>query len=184
MLAMVLGLTGELFAGTKKIKNNTDLSDYVTDGTFSDDIKFEKDNKTLFIDGNVNDVTLAGEIHVKAGKAGNTIEAESDFAGTVSLSADNEYNQNITLRGGTIAIIGSGKLGNVALDVLPQEPPDFSHSLICAWQKDEAWLNGRMIINPHSAFFSKRAFCEMRQNAALNAKRIIDGEEPLNIIRR
>ena len=78
----------------------------------------------------------------------------------------------------------SGKLGNVALDVLPQEPPDFSHSLICAWQKDEAWLNGRMIINPHSAFFSKRAFCEMRQNAALNAKRIIDGEEPLNIIRR
>ena len=68
MLAMVLGLTGELFAGTKKIKNNTDLSDYVTDGTFSDDIKFEKDNKTLFIDGNVNDVTLAGEIHVKAGK--------------------------------------------------------------------------------------------------------------------
>ena len=56
--------------------------------------------------------TLAGEIHVKSGRNGNTIEAESDFTGTVSLSADNEYNQDITLRGGTIAIIGSGKLGN------------------------------------------------------------------------
>ena len=40
----------------------------VQDGTFSDDIKFEKDNKTLFIDGSVNDVTLAGEIHVKDGR--------------------------------------------------------------------------------------------------------------------
>ncbi|MDC1406212.1 autotransporter-associated beta strand repeat-containing protein [Akkermansiaceae bacterium] len=112
MLVMVLGLPGELFAGTKKVKNDTDLSDYVTNGTFSDDIKFDKDNKTLFIDGDVSNVTLAGEIHVKDNKTGNKIEAESDFTGTVSLSADNEYNQDITLRGGTIAIIGSGRLGN------------------------------------------------------------------------
>ncbi|MDB4055823.1 autotransporter-associated beta strand repeat-containing protein, partial [Akkermansiaceae bacterium] len=110
---MVLGLTGELFAGTKKVKSDTDLSSLgATSGTFSDSIKFDRDNKTLFIDGNVTDVTLAGEIHVKDNKTGNTIEAESDFTGTVSLSADNEYNQDITLRGGTIAIIGSGRLGN------------------------------------------------------------------------
>jgi D-3-phosphoglycerate dehydrogenase len=78
----------------------------------------------------------------------------------------------------------SGKLGNVALDVLPEEPPNFGHSLIRSWQGDESWLSGRFIINPHSAFFSQRAFREMRENAALNAKRILDGEEPLNIIKR
>ena len=38
--------------------------------------------------------------------------------------------------------------------------------------------------NPHSAFFSQRAFQEMRENAALNVKRILDGQEPLNIIKR
>ncbi len=78
----------------------------------------------------------------------------------------------------------SGRLGNVALDVLPEEPPSFKHSLIRSWQEDEPWLSGRFIINPHSAFFSQRAFREMRQNAALNVKRILDGEEPLNIINR
>ena len=78
----------------------------------------------------------------------------------------------------------SGKLSNVALDVLPHEPPDFSHPLLRAWQLDEEWLDGRFIVNPHSAFYSQRAFREMRENAALNAKRILDGEEPLNIITR
>ena len=78
----------------------------------------------------------------------------------------------------------SGQLGNVALDVLPEEPPQFTHSLIRSWQADESWLGGRFIINPHSAFFSQRAFREMRENAALNVKRILDGEEPLNIIKR
>jgi len=78
----------------------------------------------------------------------------------------------------------SGQLGNVALDVLPEEPPQFTHSLIRSWQDDESWLSGRLIINPHSAFFSQRAFREMRENAALNVKRILDGQEPLNIIKR
>ena len=78
----------------------------------------------------------------------------------------------------------SGQFGNVALDVLPEEPPQFTHSLIRSWQDDESWLGGRFIINPHSAFFSQRAFREMRENAALNVKRILDGQEPLNIIKR
>ncbi|HIE85054.1 MAG TPA: C-terminal binding protein, partial [Dehalococcoidia bacterium] len=80
--------------------------------------------------------------------------------------------------------LSSGQLGNVALDVLPEEPPQFTHSLIRSWQDDESWLSGRLIINPHSAFFSQRAFREMRENAALNVKRILDGQEPLNIIKR
>jgi D-3-phosphoglycerate dehydrogenase len=58
----------------------------------------------------------------------------------------------------------SGHLTSVALDVLPDEPPR-DHSLIRAWRDDENWLRGRLIINPHAAFYSERAFYEMRYKA-------------------
>ena len=88
----VVALPNALYGKERKIKSDTDLSSLgATSGTFSDSIKFDKNGNTLFIDGDVNDVTLAGEIHVKSGRNGNTIEAESDFTGTVSLSADNDF---------------------------------------------------------------------------------------------
>lgn len=74
-----------------------------------------------------------------------------------------------------------GHLAAVALDVLPQEPP-VPGKLINAWRKDEEWLQGRLLINPHSAYFSSTSYYEMRSKAALNAKRIVDGLEPYNII--
>ena len=76
----------------------------------------------------------------------------------------------------------SGHMRCAALDVLPDEPPSMDHELIQAWHKRESWLDGRFIINPHSAYFSDRAYFEMRQKAALNAKRILEGETPFNII--
>lgn len=114
MLVMVLGLTGELFAGTKKISKNKDLGSF-TDPveTFTDSIKFERNGKTLFIDSDVDDVTLAGVIYPKNSKVTDmTIEAESDFDGIVSLTANNPYQGNIILRGGTVELAGSGKLGS------------------------------------------------------------------------
>ena len=57
-------------------------------------------------------------------------------------------------------------LSAVGLDVLPDEPPDFGHPLICAWRADEPWIRGRLIINPHSAYFSDDAWYEMRFKAA------------------
>lgn len=93
-----------------------------------------------------------------------------------------------TARGGIIKDIDafyealkSGKLSNVALDVIPHEPPKDS-LLINAWRKREEWLDGRFILNPHTAYYSDKAYFEMRQKAALNAKRIIDGEIPYNIV--
>lgn len=74
-----------------------------------------------------------------------------------------------------------GELMNVALDVLPQEPPSRS-PLLDAWRDREAWLEGRLIINPHTAYYSTKAYYEMRQKAASNAKRIVEGEIPLNIV--
>lgn len=69
----------------------------------------------------------------------------------------------------------SGHLNCVNLDVLPSEPPK-NGLMIDAWKAKESWLDGRFIINPHSAFYSDKAYFEMRQKAALNAKRVLDGK--------
>ena len=67
------------------------------------------------------------------------------------------------------------------LDVLPVEPPGES-KLLTAWKNREKWLDGRFIINPHVAYFSVEAYAEMRRKAAENAKRILDGKKPFNIV--
>lgn len=76
----------------------------------------------------------------------------------------------------------SNHLHSVGLDVLPEEPPK-DNPLINAWKNRELWLNGRLFINPHTAYYSKQAYVEMRQKAALNALRILKGEKLLNEIR-
>ena len=50
------------------------------------------------------------------------------------------------------------------------------------WRNREKWLNGRLIINPHTAYYSISAYKEMRTKAASNALRIISGMKPFNII--
>lgn len=47
-----------------------------------------------------------------------------------------------------------GPLGGAALDVLPVEPADSAHPLIAAYMAREAWLDGRLILTPHAAFYS------------------------------
>jgi C-terminal binding protein len=75
----------------------------------------------------------------------------------------------------------SGKLSAVALDVLADEPP-ISSKLIDSWRDRNNKLSHRIIINPHTSYYSKESFTEMRVEAAKNAKRILDGIQPLNII--
>jgi phosphoglycerate dehydrogenase-like enzyme len=69
----------------------------------------------------------------------------------------------------------------VALDVLPNEPPVES-KLLTAWRNREAWLDGRLLINPHTAYFSQEAYVEMRRKAAQNALRILRGQPPFNLV--
>lgn len=93
-----------------------------------------------------------------------------------------------TARGGIIKDIDlffeplkNGILSNLALDVIPQEPP-LNGLLIDAWRKRELWLDGRFILNPHTAYYSGKAYSEMREKAASNALRILKGEIPYNIV--
>ncbi len=63
----------------------------------------------------------------------------------------------------------SRRLASAAVDVLASEPPA-DHSLLRAWREDAPWLRGRLIINPHVAWYSKDAWHEMRYKAAETAR--------------
>jgi D-3-phosphoglycerate dehydrogenase len=81
-----------------------------------------------------------------------------------------------TARGGIFAdldcledALRSDHLASAALDVLPDEPPQ-DHQLIRAWREDALWVRGRLIITPHTAFYSERGLYEMRYKAAETAR--------------
>lgn len=57
----------------------------------------------------------------------------------------------------------SGRLCAAGLDVLPTEPVDRGHSLIAAWLAREAWLEGRLILSPHAAFYTPESLADMRR---------------------
>jgi len=59
----------------------------------------------------------------------------------------------------------SGKLCAAGLDVLPVEPLDRSHPLIKAWTEREDWLEGRLVITPHAAFYSPESLRDIRSFA-------------------
>jgi phosphoglycerate dehydrogenase-like enzyme len=82
-----------------------------------------------------------------------------------------------TARGGVVDLdaveraLRADRLVGAALDVLPVEPLDRSHPLIAAWTRREPWLEGRLIITPHAAFFTPESLSDMRR---LSAQAIFD----------
>jgi lactate dehydrogenase-like 2-hydroxyacid dehydrogenase len=63
----------------------------------------------------------------------------------------------------------SGRLLAVGLDVLPKEPGQAEDPLVAAWQKNEPWIRGRVLINPHAAFYSPDSYVDQRTKGALTA---------------
>lgn len=80
-----------------------------------------------------------------------------------------------TARGGVTDLgavergLRSGKICAAGLDVMPQEPLDRSHPLIAAWGKSENWLEGRLILTPHAAFYTPESLQDMRRLSMLTA---------------
>ena len=71
-----------------------------------------------------------------------------------------------------------GILAGAALDVLPEEPiqEDNVHSLIGAYRKKEEWLQGRMVLTCHTAFYSPQSFVDIRVKSAETMRNVlIDG---------
>jgi phosphoglycerate dehydrogenase-like enzyme len=59
------------------------------------------------------------------------------------------------------------------LDVLPEEPANPQARLIAAWQRNEAWLRHRLLVTPHSAFFTPESMRDNRGFAARTAARYL-----------
>jgi D-3-phosphoglycerate dehydrogenase len=70
-----------------------------------------------------------------------------------------------TARGGLVDLdalaqaLDDGRLAGVALDVLPQEPPQWGHPLL---------THPRALLTPHVGWYSEEAEAELRRKAAQN----------------
>ncbi len=68
--------------------------------------------------------------------------------------------------------LDSGRLYAAGLDVFEREPLD----------DDRLRGHPRVLLSPHSAFYSKEGFVELRTKTAEEVARILDGEAPLNLV--
>jgi lactate dehydrogenase-like 2-hydroxyacid dehydrogenase len=70
----------------------------------------------------------------------------------------------------------AGRPAGAGLDVLPKEPADTNHPLIKAYMAREEWLEGRLMITPHAAFYSPPGLRDLRFKAvATAAQRVREG---------
>jgi C-terminal binding protein len=72
-----------------------------------------------------------------------------------------------------LAALRDGRLGGLALDVLPQEPPARDDPLVAALAGADSSLAERIIVTPHAAWYSAPARREMRERGMQTALRYV-----------
>lgn len=80
------------------------------------------------------------------------------------------------------AAVESGRLAGVGLDVLEREPPPADDPLVRAWRDPAHPAHHRVILNPHTAFYSEEGLLEVRVKAAQACRRVLEGLEPRNVV--
>jgi len=76
----------------------------------------------------------------------------------------------------------SGHLAGAGLDVLPVEPPvDPVPKLLAAYRARESWLEGRLVVTPHSAYWTPEANMDIRMKGAETMVAAM-GNRPQNVI--
>jgi len=106
---------------------------------------------------------------------------------TLALMPDGSYLVN-TARGAIVdttvipAAIAKGKLAGAALDVLPHEPPPSDDPLVTAWRDPDHPAHHRLIVNPHSAFYTEQGFMDMRTKGATAVRRALTGQPLRNVV--
>ena len=80
--------------------------------------------------------------------------------------------------------IASGKLAGAAIDVLVDEPPAPDNPLLAAWRDPSHPAHTRLIINPHSAFYSEEGLADMRIKGSQACRNALLGAPLRNIINR
>jgi phosphoglycerate dehydrogenase-like enzyme len=80
-------------------------------------------------------------------------------------------------------LLRSEHIAGAALDVLPQEPPiEPIPELIRAYRAREKWLEGRLVITPHSAWLTPQSFEDTRRKSAETMRAALLTNRPQNVI--
>jgi C-terminal binding protein len=80
-------------------------------------------------------------------------------------------------------LLKSGHLAGVGLDVVPVEPPvEPVPELMRAYRAREAWTLGRLVITPHSAFYTPQAWEDIRSKSAETMHAALLGPRAQNVI--
>ncbi|AMV21372.1 C-terminal binding protein [Planctomyces sp. SH-PL14] len=93
-----------------------------------------------------------------------------------------------TARGGCVdahavlRAVEANHLRGAGLDVLEIEPPPADDPLIRAWRDPSHPAHDRIIINPHSAFYSEQGLDDMRIKGSENCRRVLLGQPPRNVV--
>lgn len=69
--------------------------------------------------------------------------------------------------------IKSDQVLAAGLDVLPEEPASLERPLIKAWHAGEEWIRDRLVLTPHSAFFTPQSIRDIRAFSARTAARYL-----------
>ncbi|MDG9695750.1 NAD(P)-dependent oxidoreductase, partial [Streptomyces sp. DH17] len=77
----------------------------------------------------------------------------------------------------------SGQLAGAGLDVLPVEPPVAPlPGLLQAYRARAPWLEGRLVVTPHSAFASPEAHEDIKRKSAETMRAVLLDNTPQNVI--
>ena len=81
------------------------------------------------------------------------------------------------------AALRGGHLAGAGLDVMPVEPPtEPAPALLRAYRARESWLEGRLVVTPHSAFHSPQAWEDIRRKSAETMAAALLSPRPQNVI--
>ena len=78
----------------------------------------------------------------------------------------------------------SGRVLAAGLDVLPEEPANMGRPLLKAWGANEEWIKHRLVVTPHSAYFTPESVRDIRVFAARTAARFLRDGRLENCVNR
>src|SRR6185312_2971112 len=82
-----------------------------------------------------------------------------------------------------LALLRDKHIAGAGLDVVPVEPPvEPLPALLRAYRAREPWLQGRLIVTPHSAYYSPESQHDTRVKAAETMRAALLTNRPRNVI--
>ena len=79
-------------------------------------------------------------------------------------------------------VLATGQLAGAGIDVLAEEPPADDNPLVAAWRDSDHPAHHRLILNPHSAFYSEQGLQEMRVRGSQACRNALTGGQISNIV--